>query len=137
MGSVIRTTILIASLAASVPAAQEPVPPDLPLLLPEDRTHQPDEERAEHDLESFVTANIQVSDIAAEYERRIGREGMDLETAAALQREANDRVERAIERAGLTIESYVAVVEAIEEDPGLRAEVSRMIYDRKQVADGG
>lgn len=73
-------------------------------------------------LDRFVVAFADVRDLQREFSTKL--DGVtDQGEAQALQQEAQEKMVRAVEEAGLTVSEYNSVVTAMEQDEALRDEV--------------
>lgn len=74
---------------------------------------------SESELESVADAYVDIIEIREQYQPSLaGAE--DPETAQEIQREANEEMVRAVEEAGLDVETYNQIVMAAEADEDLR-----------------
>ncbi|MGE0475082.1 MAG: DUF4168 domain-containing protein [Nitrospirales bacterium] len=109
----LRVLVVIASIMGlaplAVPNAQalESQPPPKELIGP--------------NLEPFVGAYKEISQIHSAYTERITQSG-DPSRTDTLQQEANEKMNQAVSKYGLTIEDYNTIFNAILNDPALKEE---------------
>jgi hypothetical protein len=104
---------------AEMPEAQT----EAPMQAPGAETTQFTEEQ----LESFVSAALEVSGIQQEAASQLMAMEDQAEQDTVLQ-EANQQMIEAIEsEPGITVPQYIAIAEAAETDPSLRAQLEQMI----------
>jgi len=81
-------------------------------------------------LESFVTAALDVSEIAQGYEAQMQAAGSE-DARQALASQARDAMVAAVEGTdGITVDEYVAITQAAQVDQNLNARVMEMLADR-------
>jgi len=81
-------------------------------------------------LQSFAAVSVELQGIQQEYADRL--EGVqDQDRAIELQREANEKMVETVENAGLDVQTYNAVANAMNTDPELNAKVMGMIEEEE------
>lgn len=112
-------TALALVLPASADAQTAPTPPPLSA-----------EEVDQAQLESFVAAATQVSEISEQLQLRA--QGIEDEgELAVLQEEATSEMVAAVEAAGLTVEEYNAIFQLAQADPAVNATVVEMLQQQR------
>lgn len=91
----------------------------------------PQEELTKNNLESFARAYREITVIHTDYERRI-LESSDQTQADALQREANQKMNRAVTDHGLSIQEYNTIHGTIQNDPALKEEFMTVLHRTPQ-----
>lgn len=95
--------------------------------MPQQQQEAPDV--SDEQIEQFVDAYINLSDVREDYTTRV-QEAEDQEEAQAIQEEANEAMTAAIEDAGLSMEEYQEVAMAINADSEIRERVTSMLEER-------
>lgn len=95
--------------------------------MPQEQQEAPDV--SDEQIEQFVDAYINLSDVREDYTTRV-QEAEDQEEAQAIQEEANEAMTAAIEDAGLSMEEYQEVAMAINADSEIRERVTSMLEER-------
>jgi len=80
----------------------------------------------EAELQIFVTAAKSIVALRREYEPRLAAAGSQAEADALIQ-EARGLMTTAITDAGITVENYMAIANAAQADPALRARIETAV----------
>lgn len=83
----------------------------------------------EQTIDTFVDAFVAVQDIREDYTERLHSAGDEGE-AQALQQEAQEKMLRAVEAAGMSVQEYNEVALALQNDPELMQRVQDKAMDR-------
>lgn len=78
------------------------------------------------DLEKFAAVQADLESIREEYAAKLEKAG-DPDEAAALQQEASQTMVQAVQGAGLDVETYSQIAQAVRADPALRERVMEMM----------
>jgi hypothetical protein len=74
---------------------------------------------SDRDVSTFAQVNKKVQGIRAEYTQKLQTTGGDQQKTAELQREAHDKMVKAVDDSGLGVEKYNEIVHVAQTDPGL------------------
>jgi hypothetical protein len=80
-------------------------------------------------IDTFVDAFVAVQDIREDYTERLHSTSEEDE-AQALQQEAQEKMMRAVESAGLSVQEYNEVAIALQDDPELMQRVQKKAMER-------
>jgi hypothetical protein len=86
-------------------------------------------EVSQDDLKIFAEAYTEVSQIYNVYENRI-TQSKEPDQAMALQQEANQKMNQAVQEKGLSIEDYNAIYRTIEKDPNLQQQFTQVLSEK-------
>ena len=77
-------------------------------------------------LQSFVEAQTKVNEIQVEYSEKI-QSTQDPEKAQTLQSEAQDKMVKAVDEAGLDVQEYNQIAQQMSRDPALRERIQELM----------
>lgn len=83
-------------------------------------------EVSDQDVENFADAYVAVQTINQEYAEKL-QNVEEAEKATAMQQEARDKMEGAVEEAGLSISDYQEIAQAAGQDEELRADIQQAV----------
>ncbi len=81
---------------------------------------------SDQQLQQFANAQGEISEIQQDFSTRL-QDVDDPEKAHELQMEANDEMTAAVESAGLDVQTFNQIAMAIQSDPELQQQLSRML----------
>ena len=110
------------SLAAAPLAATADQARDDDRLAQAAQAAQGDAQFSDGDLENFIEAARDLSQIQQDYQPRVQAAGDD-QQAAELQSQANAEMVQAIQESGLTVQTYQQIYARLQEDNGSRERV--------------
>lgn len=91
--------------AATPPSAQAPAPKASDI--------------SDSDITKFAQVNKKVQHLRAEYTEKLQASGTDQQKSAAIQREAQDKMVKAVEDSGLGVAKYNEIIRVAQADPAL------------------
>lgn len=77
-------------------------------------------------LQSFVEAQTKVNEIQVKYSEKI-QSTQDPEKAQTLQSEAQDKMIKAVDEAGLDVQEYNQIAQQMSRDPEMRARIQELM----------
>lgn len=83
-------------------------------------------EVSDQDVENFADAYVAVQTINQQYTEKL-QNVEEAEKATEMQQEARDKMENAVEEAGLTISDYQKIAQAAGQDEELRADIQQAV----------
>lgn len=104
-----------AAVAQQQPAQQQPAQQQAPQAKDFDKA----------ELESFVEAQAEVSDISQDYQQKM-QNADNPEAQASMRQEANQEMVQAVNDAGLDPSTYNAIAQAAQSDPQLAQKIEGM-----------
>lgn len=119
--------ILLLGLAAPGIAAEQEAPaPDAPQEGPRRGSVPQVEDRL---LRSFAAVNAEAEQIQADYAREFADAAGNAQQVQRLYQRMNKEIMAALAESEITMDQYKQVVEAAEQDPGLRARIVAMVEE--------
>lgn len=86
----------------------------------------PSIEVSDQDVENFADAYVAVQTINQQYTEKL-QNVEEAEKATALQQEARDKMQQAVEDSGLTISDYQEIAQAAGQDEELRSDIEQAV----------
>lgn len=109
--------------AAGTATAQGEAPGQAPTQAP---TQAPDIDVSDQDVGNFADAYVAVQTINQEYAEKL-QNVEEAEKATEMQQEARDKMEGAVEEAGLSLSDYQEIAQAAGQDEELRADIQEAV----------
>ncbi|MBI4522732.1 MAG: DUF4168 domain-containing protein [Deltaproteobacteria bacterium] len=91
----------------------------------------PGKKITDKELQAFVKAYVEYQNIRRQYEPTL-RNTQESQEREKLQREANSKIEKALKRQNLTVDSYNRIFTAVNNNEELRRKTLKMIDDERK-----
>lgn len=92
---------------------------------------QPAKGFSDQQLQNFASASQQIASISQTYTQRLQGAGSDEGKAQKVREEANDKMVKAVESAGLKVDEFNKIGQAIQQDPQLLKRVQAMVQPQQ------
>jgi hypothetical protein len=84
------------------------------------------------DLATFVTINVELQKLSAEYQPAFESAGADAGNRAALEQEVKKKTADVLAKNNMTPDTYRQIYKTVNSDPELRAKVLQLIQQERQ-----
>jgi hypothetical protein len=126
-----RTRYLLSGIVATMLAVAAPqaIAQQQPQNQPQNQPATPPANFSQQQIEAFAGAAMEVQRVQTELDVK-AQEAGNPEEVARLQQEAQADASQAVEASGLSVDEYVAIAQAANEDPQLYATIVDLMQQR-------
>lgn len=86
---------------------------------------------SDQQLQNFASASQKIASISQSYTQQLQGAGADEGKAQKIREEANDKMVKAVESAGLKVDEFNKIGQAIQQDPQLLKRVQAMVQPQQ------